>query len=138
VATAAQIAAARLYAPPLFVVEPFDRRGAQLRQVSPKAVEYARRAGLAVLDVYPNALGPIREMAPMAGSMEAARFVRAVGLRAEDVYPFAGEPGPAPSPSMRWAAWAVAGVFLGAVTVGGAVGWLIGGSLGAIAGAGQR
>lgn len=51
---AQRIAAARRYAPPLIEVRQADRRGARVRQVSKRAVDYANRAGLALEEVYPQ------------------------------------------------------------------------------------
>jgi hypothetical protein len=120
VATAAQLEAARRYAPPLITVGQIDRRGARLRQVNRRAVEYVQHAGLALEDVYPGARGTIRALAPPMGSPEAPMFVRATGLPSADIYPggalatFGGETSRA---RWRWG-WATAGFIVGAVVVG--------------------
>lgn len=139
-ATVAQIEAARRFAPPLLVTEQVDRRGARLRHVNRRAVEYAQRAGMQLEDVYPGALAIVRAMAPPAGSIEAPTFVRAVGLRFIDVYPPAGAgivvAGETPSQALRtrwrWV-WPAAGLLVGAA-VAGPVGLVVGGGFGVLAG----
>jgi hypothetical protein len=127
-ATAVQIEAARRYAPPLITVGQVDRRGARLRQVNRRAVEYVSRAGLALEDVYPGAAGTIRALAPPMGSPEAPMFVRVTGLTAADVYPPATFAGEAPKARWRWG-WATAGFLVGAACVG-PVGALVGAIIG--------
>jgi hypothetical protein len=61
---AERIAAARRYAPPLVEVVRADRRGARLRQVSRRAIEYARNAGLTLGEVYPAARSQLGGLAP--------------------------------------------------------------------------
>ena len=131
--TAAQIAAARQYAPPLVTAGRTDRRGAVLRSVNRRAVDYARRAGLRMEDVYPGGLATVRAMAPSPGSPEAAAFASAAGLRLGELYPpaFAGE---ASRRRWRWG-WMALGVLVGAalagplgVPLGAVAGGLIGGS----------
>ena len=116
------VEAARRYAPPLITTGSLDRRGANLRQVNRRAVDYALNAGFGVEDVYPGGLGKIRALAPLWGSPEAFTFAGAAGLAVRDVYP------PAPAPKnvrrRRWK-WFVAGILLGAA---------FGGPLGAVAG----
>jgi hypothetical protein len=130
----ARIAAARTYAPPLVVVEAFDKRGARLRQVNPKAIGYAQRAGLKIEDVYPGALGFLRSIAPPQGTVEATRFVQSIGVPANDIYPTASISGEAsPRRRRRWL-WVAAGLVLGVVT-GGVSGAVAGGVVGAIVGA---
>ncbi len=126
-ATAVQIAAARRFAPPLVVKSRVDRRGAKLRSVDRRAVDYARRAGLRVEDVYPGGLATVRAMAPSQGTPEAAAFASAAGLGLGELYPtmFAGE---APGRRWRWG-WMALGVLVGAAFVG-----PLGVPLGAVAG----
>jgi hypothetical protein len=132
----ARIAAARAYAPPLVIVEAFDKRGAKLRQVNQKAVGYAQRAGLALEDVYPGALATLRLLAPPAGSPEAIRFAMSVGVPLSDLYPAPATASGEDTPRLRrrrWA-WIAAGLVLGAIS-GGVSGLLTGGVVGALVGA---
>jgi hypothetical protein len=128
--TATQITAARRFAPPLVVAARVDRRGAKLRTVNRRAVDYATRAGMRLEDVYPGGLGVVRSMAPGRGSSEAAAFAAAAGLGLGELYPpstFAGE---IPRKRWRWG-WMAVGAFVGAALLGpvGAVaGGLIGGT----------
>lgn len=126
--TEVQIAAARRYAPPLFTVSKIDRRGAKLRSVNRRAVDYAHRAGMSVETVYPGAMGSIRALAPPMGSPEASAFVAATGLAEGDVYPiFGGEV----SSARRWRwGWVAMGILVGAA-LGGPLGAAAGGLLGA-------
>jgi hypothetical protein len=128
----ARIAAARAYAPPLVVVEAFDKRGAKLRQVNQKAVGYAQRAGLALEDVYPGALATLRLLAPSAGSLEAIRFAMSVGVPLSDLYPApAAVSGESKSrPRRRWL-WVAVGLALGALS-GGTANAVVGGVVGAL------
>ncbi len=118
--TDAQIAAARRFAPPLIVMERVDRRGAKLRQVSRKAIDYVTHAGMVLEDVYPGGGVAVRELAPPEGTAEAAAFTRAAGLSMGDVYPavslavFSGE-----GSRRRWRwRWVVVGALVGAVFAG--------------------
>jgi len=126
--TPPQIAAARQYAPPLFVTGQLDRRGAKLRLVNRRAVDYAHRAGMSVETVYPGATGSIRALAPPMGTPEARAFVAATGLSIGEVYAsdFSGER------VLRWRwGWAVVGFAVGAVIlgpIGAAVGAVVGGT----------
>lgn len=134
----ARIAAARAYAPPLVIVEPFDRRGARLRQVNAKAIAYAQRAGMSLEEVYPGAIAMLRALAPPPGTIEAARFARAVGLRVPDLYAVSGGAGGTSvggerSRGRRRWAWIAAGLALGAATAG-AGGALVGGAVGGLVG----
>jgi hypothetical protein len=132
----AKIAAARRYAPPLFVIEAFDKRGARLRQVNPKAVGYVQRAGLKLEDVYPGAIAQLRLLAPQQGTPEAIRFAMSVGVLMSDLYPPAatvsGEASSKPRHRRRWV-WIAAGLVIGIVT-GGAVGAAVGSVVGAVVG----
>lgn len=127
--TPLQIAAARQYAPPLIVVGRVDRRGARLRRVSRRAVEYARRAGMPLEVVYPGGVIAVRRLAPMAGTPEALRFLRATGLPMGEVYPpvaFGGEL----RGKRRWP-WIAVGAAIGAM-VGGPVGMVVGCAVGSL------
>ena len=86
-ATPAQIAGARRFAPPLFVVRSVDRRGAKIREVNRQAVAYAKRAGLRMEDVFPGSGEEVRKLAPARGTKEAEAFLRASGLGRAFVYP---------------------------------------------------
>jgi hypothetical protein len=129
--TVPQITAARQYAPPLVTVSQLDRRGAKLRCVNRRAVDYARNAGMGVETVYPGGMSQVRRLAPARGSPEAAPWVKAVGLRASDVYPpssggsFAGE---TVSRKRRWG-WTAVGLFVGACLAG-PLGAMAGGLIG--------
>jgi hypothetical protein len=125
-----QIAAARKFAPPLITTGQADRRGARLRSVNRRAVDYARNAGIALADVYPLDIVTMRALAPSADSIEASTFVYSAGLTADDVYPtevtFMGE---GPRRHWRWG-WAAVGALVGAVVagpIGAAVGVIVGG-----------
>jgi hypothetical protein len=120
------IETARHFAPPLFVVDTFDRRGAKLRCVNRRAVDYALNAGFGVEDIYPGGLGKIRSLAPVWGSPEAPAFVSATGLTTRDVYPPRWT-GSKPARRRRWG-WLVAGLILGAA-FGGPIGAITGGLL---------
>jgi hypothetical protein len=122
--TPAQIEAARRFAPPLMTVGRADRRGARLRSVNRRAIDYAQRAGFSLEDVYPHGLTAVRALAPTAGTPEAPAFVAAIGLPLGEIYPtsFSGE---SKSP-WRWG-WAVAGFAVGAMA-GGPI-WAVAGSL---------
>lgn len=128
----ARIAAARAYAPPLVIVEAFDKRGAKLRQVNQKAVGYAQRAGLALEDVYPGALDTLRLLAPPVGTTEAIRFAMSVGLPLSSLYPapavVSGES--TSRPRRRWL-WVAVGLALGALS-GGTANAVVGGVVGAL------
>jgi len=136
----AKIAAARRYAPPLVVVAPIDRRGARLRQISRRAIDYTKNAGLKLLDVYPDALTAVRRMAPAAGTPEATNFVASIGLTTADVYPPATVSGErrvrmrrsGRAGRWRWA-WAVVGAAIGGV-VAGPIGLAVGGGVGLLGG----
>ena len=57
--TPAQLEATRRYAPPLFVVGQLDRRGAKLRQLNQRAIDYASSAGSTLMEVYPQQIGDL-------------------------------------------------------------------------------
>ena len=118
-----QLAAARHYAPPLIVAGRLDRRGAPLRQVNRRAVDYARSAGFGVDDVYPGGLAMIRSLAP-TGGLEMGEFARAAGLLPSELYSFGAE---TPSPAAWDWRWTMFGAALGAM-FGGPV-WAAAGSL---------
>jgi hypothetical protein len=125
---ATQIAAARRFAPPLTTIGRADRRGARVRLLNRRAVDYAKRAGLGVWDVYPEGLMAVQAMAPEQGSAESGTFAAAAGLELADVY-FGSEVKPI---KRRWCwSWAAVGVLVGAALVGpiGAVVGLAGGLL---------
>lgn len=82
-----KIAAARKFAPPLIVTAKVDRRGAALRTVNRRAVDYARRGGFRLEEVYPGGLAQVRAIAPPRGSPDADKFLRATGLSVAAVYP---------------------------------------------------
>lgn len=124
--TSAQLEAARHFAPPLIVGARADRRGASLRGVNRRAVDYAARAGVPLDALYPEELATARVMAPPAGSPEAAPWLAATGLSAADVYPMGGEVPARPRTRWRWG-WALAGAVAGAA-LGGPV-WAAVGSL---------
>lgn len=105
----AQIAAARQYAPPLITTLQVDRRGARLRTVNQKALDYAQRAGLSLTDVYPG--------------WQAQLYMLG---QAPDV-DIAGE---APATGRKWG-WAAAGFAVGAMAVG-PIWALAGAALGAL------
>ena len=119
-----QLAAARHYAPPLIVAGRLDRRGAPLRQVNRRAVDYARSAGFGVDDVYPGGMAMIRSLAP-TGGLEMGEFARAAGLLPIELYSFDTFGVETPSSSSwdwRWTA------------IGAAVGAMLGGPMWAAAG----
>lgn len=131
-----KLQAARRFAPPLVVTGRVDRRGASLRSVSRRAVDYTRSAGFGIEDVYPSGIRAVRAMAPPKDAPEAAAFVRASGLRETDVYPLIScVGGMQVYPKRRWRwGWVVAGVIVGAALVGpigAAVGVVAGGLVGA-------
>ncbi len=133
VPTAVQIAAARRWAPPLVVQLQADRRGARLRAVNRRAVDYARRAGMRLEDVYPGGLATVRALAPPPGTAAATTFLRTTGLSAAAVYPPPAMSGEASAQKgWRWG-WAALGVLAGAA-LGGPAGAAVGGVLGAVAG----
>lgn len=115
-----QLAATRRYAPPLFTDARLDRRGAAIRQVNRRAVDYAHSAGFGVDDVYPGAMSMIRSLAPMSG-FEMGEFALAAGLHPADLYPFGAE--------MTSASWSWSRTLLGV-----AVGAMLGGPVWAAAG----
>lgn len=117
-----QLAAARHYAPPLIIADRLDRRGAPLRQVNRRAVDYVRSAGFGVDDVYPGGMAMIRSLAPVNG-LEMGEFARAAGLHPADLYMFGAE---APASGWDWR-WTMIGAALGAM-FGGPV-WAAAGSL---------
>lgn len=125
-ATVAQIAAARRFAPPLITTGQIDRRGAKLRYVNRRAIDYARRAGLTLTDVYPDGLAAIRALAPAPGTDAEVLFARDLGLPPSA---FGAE---LAIPVRRWCwGWALAGALLGAMVVG-PVGALAGGVFGGV------
>ncbi len=131
-----KLAATRRFAPPLMVTGQVDRRGASLRSINKRAVDYSRNAGFGIEDVYPSGIPAVRAMAPPPGTPEAAAFVRTSGLRETDVYPLIScVGGSAIYPRRRWRwGWVVAGVLVGAALVGpigAAVGVVAGGLVGA-------
>ena len=127
-ATAVQIAAARRFAPPLITLDRLDKRGAKLRQVNRRAVDYAHRAGLSVEEVYPEGLWMLRALAPAAESVEAGAFMRTTGLRSDELYPPFGGEMTGKRGGWRWG-WAVVGALVGAALVG-PIGAVAGGILG--------
>jgi hypothetical protein len=132
-ATAEQIRAARRYAPPLVTSGRVDRRGAILRSVSRRAIEYAAAAGMSVEDVYPGEIAAARALTPRAGSAESVEFLRVTGLREAEVYPPVVAIGWDLLPSRRrwrWG-WIAVGVIVGAALAG-PVGALAGGLIGGV------
>ena len=136
ISTQDKLAATRRYAPPLVVTGRVDRRGAVLRGVNRRAIDYTRSAGFGIEDVYPSGIEMVRAMAPPRDAPESAAFVRASGLSTGDVYPLIScVGGAAAQPRRRWRwGWVVAGVLVGAALVGpigAAVGVVAGGIMGA-------
>ena len=133
-----KLQAVRRFAPPLVVTGRVDRRGAPIRSVSRRAVDYTRSAGFGVEDVYPDAVGAMRALAPPMGSPEAPAFMRATGLSQREVYPplISCVGGMQVYPRRRWRwRWAAVGFLVGAALAGplgaaaaGVAGGLIGGS----------
>ena len=115
-----KLEAVKHFAPPLIVHEQVDRRGARLRSVSPKAVAYVKRAGFEIADVYPEDLAVLRDIAPKAGTADAALFGEVTGLKQSD---FAGE-----APKARGWCWKC-------IAIGFAIGACMAGPAGAAAGA---
>jgi hypothetical protein len=137
ISTAAKLAATRRFAPPLVTTGRVDRRGANMRLLNRRAVDYARNAGFGVEDVYPDAVGTMRALAPPMGSPEAGAFVRAAGLSFRDVYPpliscVGGDKALGLRRPSRWR-WATVGFFVGAV-IAGPIGAAVGVTVGLIGG----
>ncbi len=122
-----QIGAVQHFAPPLLVPRTFDRRGATIHGVSPKAVAYARRAGFGLDLVYPREMAQVRQMAPERGTGAARDFLLGSGLTEGEVYSFGAE---AAADGFRWGR-AFAGFAVGAMA-GGPLWALV---MGAVAGA---